>query len=114
MPSDVFTFAATSSPYVFVPVKGKSSGSAINPTSDTVQMAFLAVPPETASPVSADWKTAAWEANTAVVPNLYSARCLVGTGGVITLTAGTWYVWVKITDSPEVPAIYSGRIRVTP
>lgn len=112
---DLFTFAAGSLEHVLVPVRGKRSGTAIDPTADTVKMAFLDVGPETGSPESGDWKTASWETNTTVTPNTYEARCLVGPGGgVITLTEGTWHVWVQVTDSPETPGRYSGRIRVTP
>lgn len=110
----MFTIPASSLVHVMVPVAAKRNGVAVDPTSDTVQMAFLDEDPETASPASDDWKTASWETNSAVTPNQYEAKCLVGTGGATTLTSGTWWVWVKVTDSPEAPVIYSGRIRVTP
>ena len=40
------------------------------------------------------------------------ARCLVGTGGAVALTAGTYWVFVKVTDSPEAPVVMAGPIRV--
>ncbi len=109
-----YTFSATSLEHVVAPVSAHRNGAAVDPTGDTVAMAFIASPPETAAPTAGDWKSASWETNTAANPDLYEARCLVGPSGAITLTPGTWYVWVKITDSPEVPAKYCGVIRVTP
>lgn len=108
------TFSAASLEDVLVPVTARSSGSAVDPTSSTVQMAFLDEPPETASPESGDWKTASWETNAVPEPDQYEAKCLVGPSGTVTLAAGTYYVWVKVTGSPEIPAKYSGIIRVTP
>ena len=105
----------------------------INPTGDTVQMAFLAVPPPT-QPTSLEYVNAAWQSTS--LP--YIALCLVGPpppaqpgltdwkaaawqstslpyialaswpGGAATLTQGQWYVWIKITASPEVPVKYCG------
>ena len=108
------TFSAASLEQVLVPVSARSSGAVVDPTANTVQMAFLDEPPEQASPESGDWKTASWETNSTADPDQYTAKCLVGPSGTITLAAGTWYVWVKITGSPEIPAKYSGVIRITP
>jgi hypothetical protein len=80
----------------------------VNPTSDTVQMAFLAVPPPT-QPGLSDWKTATWQSLTTP----YIALCLVGPAGTTTLTAGQWYVWIKITASPEIPVKYCGILQVS-
>ena len=80
----------------------------MNPTGDTVQMAFLAVPPP-AQPGSGDWKTASWQS--LVAP--YIILCLVGPGGAITLTAGQWYTWVKISASPEIVVKYAGILQVS-
>lgn len=88
--------------YVLVPVSTKASGVVGNPTGDTVQMAFLTTE---AAPGVSDWKTASWETDATPDPDVYSARCLVGTGGATTLAAGTYNVWVKISDSPETPVL---------
>ena len=80
----------------------------INPTSDTVVMAFLAVPPPT-QPTSLQWQTATWLSTSAP----YTALCLVGPGGTITLAQGQWYVWIKITASPEIPVKYAGILQVS-
>lgn len=67
-----------------------------NPTGDVVKMAFVA---DGVTPQSGDFKTADWQ----TVNSGYYVRCLVGPGGIITLTAGLYVVWVKITDNPEIP-----------
>jgi len=85
-----------------------TSPAGINPTGDTVQMAFLAVPPP-AQPTTLEWNVATWQS--LAVP--YIALCLVGPGGTITLTQGQWYVWIKLTASPEVPVKYCGILQVS-
>jgi hypothetical protein len=80
----------------------------VNPTSDEVQMAFLSVPPPT-QPTSLQWNTATWLTQ----GSSYIALCLVGPGGTIALTQGQWYVWLKITGSPEIPVKYAGILQVS-
>lgn len=67
----------------------------INPTSDTVKIAFMA----SGSPTSDDWHTATWESGSS---SPYTAKILVGATGV-SLAVGTYVVWIKVTDSPEIP-----------
>jgi hypothetical protein len=95
--------------YVRVPVYATSSGAQVNPTGDVVQMAFL---PGSQAPESGDWKTASWDTDATTTPTTYRARCLVGPAGTVTLTRGTYTVWVKITDSPEVPVRAVGSLKV--
>lgn len=87
------TIASASTEYVKVQVV-KDDGS--NPTTDTVVMAFLldGVDPQDADWLSADWQT---------IQDCYYARCLIGPGGTTELVTGTYVVWLKITDNPEIP-----------
>lgn len=96
--------------YVLVPVRARAAGAAYDPTADTVAMAFTAA---AATPVTGDWKTASWETDATTTPDTYYARCLVGTGGTVALTAATYTVWVKITDNPETPVLRAGLVRVS-
>lgn len=109
-----YTFSASSLAHVLADVSARRSGAVVDPTADTVQVAFLTSAPDVASPASGDWKTASWETNATTDPDRYTAVCLVGTGGAVALTAGTYYMWVRVFDSPETPAIYSGIVKVTP
>jgi hypothetical protein len=98
--------SALSTEYVKTSVIAIVNGTVIDPTSDTVQMAF---PLRGVSPVAGDWKAGSWE----TVSGLRYARCLVGpAGGTVTLAAGFYDCWLKVTDSPEVPARRVGQITV--
>ena len=92
--------------YVRVAVTIKRLGVEVDPTTDTVQMAFTAVGVE---PVSADWKSASWE----TVDGEYIARCLVGPTGTVTLSDNMYTIWVKVADDPEIPVRPVGRLRVS-
>ena len=84
--------------------------STYNPTADTVQFAFTpATYPET-SPTS--WATGTW----VTFPGpAYWAQCLVGpANGGTALSLGNYQVWLRITDSPEVPVIQSCMLTITP
>ena len=96
------TLSHLSLEYVSVPVQAFTlAGAAYNPTGDTVQMAFM--PQATQVPQSADWQAATWSTVASNVLFPYSASCLVGPGGTITLGIGTYVIYVKIADSPAVP-----------
>ena len=90
--------------YVGVPVKATATdGTAFNPTGSTVQMAFM--PQATQVPQNADWQSAIWATRTSNVLEPYAALCLVGPGGTIQLSIGTYIIYVKVTSSPEIPVI---------
>lgn len=73
----------------------------------TVQMAFLTS--STAEPTGGDWQAATWLGDAGTTRH---AGVLVGPGAFV-LTEGEWWVWWRITDTPEVPARRGGRIRIT-
>ena len=78
-------------------------GSAYDPSGDTVQMAFILGDLSTAEPGPSDWIAAEWEAGPSAS---WWATILVGpaNGGTV-LEVATYTVWVKVTDSPAVPAL---------
>jgi len=102
------TISVLSTVYVQVPIEAIESGAAIDPTSDTVKMAFMAA---WAPPGSGDWKTAVWDTSTA--PGIYLAQCLVGPAGTVTLATGTYDIWVQISASPETPVLQGGTLTIT-
>lgn len=105
----MLAISALSLEYVRVRIHASEDGAAVDPTADTVVMAFVA---EGASPGVSDWKTASWETDPSVTPDAYYARCLVGPSGAATLTAGIYDVWVKATDNPEIPVLRAGSLEV--
>jgi hypothetical protein len=97
--------------YVGIPVKTTTlAGAAYNPTSDTVQMAFM--PTATQVPQSTDWQACVWAAVTSNLLFPYAAYCLVGPGGTITLGLGTYVVYLKVTDNPEIPVKIIGQLEI--
>lgn len=106
----MYTRTAASLEYVMVPIAVKVSGTLFDPTADSVAMAFTA---EGVDPVSGDWNTGSWETDATQFEPIYYARCLVGPGGTIALAAAVFDCYVKVTDSPEVPVLAAGQIRVT-
>jgi hypothetical protein len=91
----------------YVPFSVSATGT-LNPTGVNPQFAFLQVAPPT-QPAGTQYVTGTWQG--AVSP--YVGLCLVGVGGVATLTAGLWYSWLKITSSPEVVVRYAGVVQVS-
>jgi hypothetical protein len=92
--------------YVRVSVDATREGVAYDPSSDPVELAFLV---GGAVPGDSDWLAAEWE----LVGGFAFARLLVGPGGGHVLPVGTYSVWVKVTDDPEVPVKRAGVVVVT-
>lgn len=96
--------------YYIVPVAVSKAGAAYNPTSDTVQFAFM--PTATQVPTPSDLIGGSWETNPYSLLYPYNAKCLVGPGGAITLGIGTYVVYQKTTDSPEIPYDIVGYLQI--
>ena len=82
-------------------VEADADGLPYDPTDATVQFAFLSSSLD--KPEAGDWKAGTWDVTRI---GTYVAEVLVGTGGAVALTAGVYYVWIKITDATagETPA----------
>lgn len=82
------------------PVQAVVGGVTYNPTADVVQFAFMPQPAN-ANPGLSDWHTGSWATTGSIT---YLAQVLVGPANSgVSLVAGVYNVWIKITDSPEVP-----------
>lgn len=99
---------ATSLEYVFVSVTATVNSAAYNPTVDSVQFAFPATGGQPAT-----WYAGSWDSNPLPGTSTYTAKCLVGPGGTVQLTQGSYDVWVKITDNPEIPVRQVGLLGIT-
>ena len=108
---DAIGMSQLSTQFVFIPVQATKSGVAYNPTGDVVQMAFM--PQATQSPQVSDWVSASWDTNQTSVIYPYSAKCLVGPAGTIVLGLGSYYMYLKIADSPEIPVLLGGILQIT-
>ena len=91
---------STSLARVQIGVTADSNGLPYNPTSATVQMAFLTSQLDKPNP--GDWKTSSWDVTRI---GSYVAQCNVGSGGAVELQPGNYYTWIKITDpvAGEIP-----------
>lgn len=99
--------SSLSSQYVMAAVSFTDpvTGALLSPSADPVQFAFTTV---LADPLGGDWVTASWRSGGPP----YVAQCMVGPAGHV-LGKGDYRVWVKITDSPEIPALRVGFLRVS-
>lgn len=85
----------------------------VNLSAQAVALAFTAS--RTTEPAGGDWQTATWLGTAETTIDGGYARAagvLVGPAGLV-LAEGTWYVWFKVTDTPEVVARYAGTLTIT-
>lgn len=94
--------SSLSKQYVTVPVSEVITGG--NPTSDVVALSFPAAGQEPSAYVSGQWLTEG---------GIYYAQALVGPGTSANLAVGFYDVYVKVTDSPEIPVLKSGLLEIT-
>lgn len=103
MSQDSRVIAADSKQYIIVPIEGQDDNGSLDPTSYPVEFAFLG---QDATPDGdTTWYAGTWftESQT-YLPDIYKAKVLIGPdGGVVTLAAGSWSVWVRVTHPVEVP-----------
>lgn len=104
----MLSIPAGSLEYVQVAVTANVNNAAYNPTSDQVEFAFPAT-----SDTPTTWYSGAWETTPAPATGAWTAQCLIGPGGTATLTAGTYAVWLRITDNPERPVRQVGLLQIT-
>jgi hypothetical protein len=107
---DSIGMSQLSTQYVFIPVSATKSGVPYNPTGDAVVFAFM--PTATAVPQVSDWVAASWDTNTSSVLFPYSAKCLVGPAGTTNPGIGRYYMYLKITDNPEIPVLLGGLLEI--
>ena len=100
-----------STQYILIPVAATVAGNPYNPVADAVAFAFMPTP--TQVPGSGDLVTGSWETNPYSLLYPYNAKCLVGPAGTITLGIGTYIVYQKTTDSPEIPFDIVGQLQIS-
>lgn len=105
------TISQLSTEYVLVPISATKEGVSYNPTGDEVEMAFM--PNANQQPGNDDWQEASWDTDTSNIIYPYNVKCLVGPEGTITLTTGTYVIYVKIFDNPEIPVLVVGQLIVS-
>lgn len=102
---DVLEISRLTDEFVRVPVRGRDSGSDIDPTSYAVSVAFVAAGTR---PAPTDYAAATWETDATVSPSRYYAR-----RKATTLASQDWSIWVKIVTGSETVQKAVGLLRVT-
>jgi hypothetical protein len=97
--------SSLSKEYIAVEVEDLLSGA--DPTGNSVAFAFMSSSTE---PSSGDFSAGSWRTGS---DGKYYAQALIGPGGTHVLTNGTYYIWVKLTASPEIPIRNVGKIVIT-
>ena len=97
--------SSLSTEYIRVPVSATENGQPVDPTSSTVEFAFMTDPK--LEPTT--WYNGSWE----TAGTTYYARILIGSGaGGTALADGKYYVWLRITGSPEIPVRRVGVLEI--
>lgn len=99
------SISVLSTRYLRCSVAATDSGSPVDPTGSAVSFAFIV---GDAYPTDSDWVSGTWE----TAGDEYFARCLVGSGGSVTLVAGVYTVWVKLVLSPETLVESVGEVNI--
>lgn len=86
-----------STTYVQCRVSATEAGVASNPTTGTVEFAFVSEADDNESPASSAWVAGSWDTGTSD----YWAKCLVGPDGAAELPVGSYDVWIKVSKSLE-------------
>lgn len=98
------TQSVLSTVYVPVLVRPTLHGAPYNPSADVVSFAFMAA----GNPGLSDWHTGSWDP---IGASRWVAQCLVGPGaGGVPLSVGTYAMWVRVTDNPEIPVQQIGQL----
>jgi len=93
--------AETSTEFVHANVTATAQGDPVT-LSDPPEVAFVT---GSGNPGPADWHAAEWDDS--------AARIMVGPeGGELTLTPGSYWMWIKWTAGTETPVHRAGRIRI--
>lgn len=81
-----------------------------DPTGGTVSVAFRQ---DAEKPAAGEYKVASWETSVEGNQSVYAALCLIGpSGGTITLTPGSWRVYVRVLLGGEDVRKFAGVLRV--
>lgn len=99
----VITLNRNSTEFVRFLVKARVEGQKYDPTTDVLKFSFPVKGSQPSSWVDGEWETAGKD---------HYAMALVGPGGT-PLTAGDYDVYIKITDTPEIPVRHLEILRIT-
>lgn len=79
------------------------TGTAYDPTSDTVQMAFVPQSFPPASPTGGQWQPATWATDSS--GNNWATILVGPENGGVSLAYGDYQIWVSVTSNPAIPVL---------
>lgn len=92
-------------------VEAEPAGVFYDPTGDTVQYQIVAAGQ---NPAGGAWLGAVWQTITSGATPSYRALCMVGPNGPFVPKQGTtMWLFLKITDNPEIPVLGPMSVRFT-
>jgi hypothetical protein len=94
--------------YVSASITATVAGAPYNPTSDLVEFSF---PTPGARPTV--WYPGSWDPAPNPRTNVYTAICLIGPTGTANPPIGTYQVFIRVTDNPEIPILPAGLLTLT-
>lgn len=103
---------ASPSQDVLIRVAALESGLAVNPTADTVEVAFTNNGATPGGSGSAAWRTAAWETDNTGPAPAYDVVVRIGSSATGALRAGIYQTTIRVTHTPTIPWIDAGRIKI--
>lgn len=100
---DTLTQPAVSTEPVQLRVKAEANGASYNPSGDPVAIAILPDTSPEPDHASGAWNAATWEVDPGSPPTYWATLFVGPLNGGLALTAGTYIVYVRVTDNPAVP-----------
>ena len=103
----MISISVLSTQYVQLPVTATLDGAPYNPAGDPVSFAFT---PVGRKPAAGDWNGGTW---VTLPSGAYMAQILVGPANFgIALPVGSYQIWLRVTDNPEVPVQPADELRI--
>lgn len=97
--------------YVPVIVEPKQPGTFYDPTADPIQYQFV---DPGKNPSGGGWSFGLWETDNSTADPIYYALCMAGPSGpYVPKQNHTAWLFVKITDNPEIPVLGPMTIKFT-
>lgn len=103
---------ASPSQDVLIRLMALESGLPVNPTADTVTVAFTSNGATPGGSGSAAWRTASWETDNTGPAPAYDVVVAIGSSATGALRPGIYQTTVRVSHSPTVPWIDAGRIKI--
>lgn len=104
--------AAAPAQQILIRLAATENGLPVNPTADTVEVAFTNNGATPGSGGTTAWRTASWETDSSGPEDAYDVVVSIGSSATGALRVGIYQTTVRVTHTPTVPWIDAGRIKI--